>query len=129
MATFDVAKINTYTNLVLKEECRKCKLKVGGNKKDLSDRLKEFYQEKECKEDDGKEDDDIEELEKKMKKLQVKGKEADGPELKKAIVIYPDLSSTSIQFARKRGLDLVVWARKLKKTRMERDAYWAQRGI
>ena len=142
MATFDVSKIKSYTNSILKEECKKHKLKVGGTKKDLCERLEEFYREKE--------DKDVEELEKKMKKLQVKNTGMKGLEKKmkklqvkdersenersendeeKARVIYPDISPSTIAFACKQGIGLVEWARRLKKTRKERDEYWAIVGI
>ena len=128
MATFDVSKIKSYTNSILKEECKKHKLKVGGAKKDLCDRLEEFFKgrlDAEC------EDKDVEELDKKMKKLKVgRQREDEGTEdEEKARAIYPDISSTTIAFARKRGIGLVDWARRLKKTRKERDEYWASRGI
>jgi len=137
MATFDITKINTYTNPILKEECKKHQLKVGGNKKDLCERLKEFYSTSECEKEDKdvkelgkkmkklqlsgrKQDKEVKEVEKKMKKLQVSGEDDDEQE---ARAIYPDISPSTIAVARKQGKNLVEWAHKLKKVRKYVEEY------
>jgi len=114
------AKCMRYKKDELIKMCSKKKLNTSGTKEDLCKRLTKSPAKKTKSPKKVKKSPKKRSPKKEKKVFSI-------AELTKAKSIYPDISPSTIEFARKRGIDIIEWAKRLKKTRKERDAYWAQR--